>query len=215
MDEVEYLDGLVAGAEETERFHSNPGRRERERSVCRALLRCLQIECENAEIVSPAEDPPDVLFRSAGFEVLWIFEQGRTPHREARMETERRRRAKSMEEGGLESLASSYHPPALVAFGPVIALVTKRLRPKSQKYAPSVRAQLDVVAYVDIESRVLDPKSPFPSITDLRAQGWRSVSLLMPWYAHVIYAEDSAPEFLRYRAGRTAHTLTHFHDLFD
>lgn len=62
---------------ESLKFFSNEMKPERERWVCRELLENLGIEVLDSELVSSKEDPPDVLFRSARFEVKELIDEDR------------------------------------------------------------------------------------------------------------------------------------------
>ena len=165
---------------------------ERERSVCCALLRSLGIQFSPSDVTSSKVEPPDVIFRTAQFEILEVMDENRRRHDEWKAEARRRKEAKS-----LGDLIESYSPPVPMSHQEVVDLVTMALARKSSKYSKNVCAVLDALVYIDLKNRSLDPNSPFSAPSTLIGQGWRSVSLVMTPYGHVLHAKESAPEFLR------------------
>lgn len=208
--EREHLDTLAAEAEDTVRFFSNDMKPERERSACAALLRCLGIDFSTEEIESPKIEPPDVIFRTARFEVLEILNAGRKRHDDWKAESHRRKIAKS-----LDDLAKPYRPPAPLSYGDVAGLVTGSLNRKAERYSRSERARLDALVYVNLKNKFLDLDSPHPSFDQLSTQGWRSVSLLMPPYGLVLCAQHSASPFLLNLVGQTKSEWPSPDGLFD
>lgn len=75
-----YLRRLVADAEEAISFFSTARKPERERTVCKAFLRCIGIDFSADEITSIRSDPPDVAFRDGRFEVTEILDENRPRH---------------------------------------------------------------------------------------------------------------------------------------
>jgi Putative endonuclease, protein of unknown function (DUF1780) len=64
-----YLASLRTHAAETRTLFSNPMKPERERMVVRAYLRCLGIPFTEDEIASSNDEPVDVLFGDARFQI--------------------------------------------------------------------------------------------------------------------------------------------------
>lgn len=50
---------------------------------------------------------------------------------------------------------------------------------------------------------MLDLNSHFPPPTEYLRQGWRSLSLVGPTFARVLFAQPDAPDFLRNNLGRS------------
>jgi putative endonuclease (uncharacterized protein DUF1780) len=65
----EHIEKVMAEAREARSLWSNAKKPERERMVVRAFLRCIGISFSESEIRSREDDPPDVMFREARFEV--------------------------------------------------------------------------------------------------------------------------------------------------
>src|SRR5712692_5963961 len=64
-----YIAKLQVHAADTRTLLSNPQKQERERAVCRAFLRTIGLRFTDREITAPCDDPPDVCFRDARFEI--------------------------------------------------------------------------------------------------------------------------------------------------
>ena len=54
-----------------------------------------------------------------------------------------------------------------------------------------------------LKREVLDLNSHFPPPTEYLRQGWRSLSLVGPTFARVLFAHPGAPDFLRTNLGRS------------
>jgi hypothetical protein len=76
-DETEALDKLRVHIHETRSFFGPKMKPERERSVCRAFLRCLGVAFDEAEIRASTTEPIDVEFRAAKFQIRELLDPGR------------------------------------------------------------------------------------------------------------------------------------------
>src|SRR5690606_27175901 len=93
MNEHDYLHHLVRQAEAATELLSNGRKWERERWVCQRLLQALNIAHREEDFTPPEQQPPDVLFREACFEVFFVIDEGRRLSDEWREELARRRAA--------------------------------------------------------------------------------------------------------------------------
>jgi hypothetical protein len=95
MDE-KYLKGLLADYKETVHLLSSREMKpERERSVCRAFLKCAGIPYTEERIrsVAPRDEPPDVLFDKARFEVREVLDDERRRGDELKEKVQRLKKA--------------------------------------------------------------------------------------------------------------------------
>lgn len=76
MDDSDFLRLLTIQAEQANAFLSNARKWERERWVCQRLLQGLNIPYRNDEFSAAGQEPPDVLFREASFEVFFVLDEG-------------------------------------------------------------------------------------------------------------------------------------------
>lgn len=194
MADRDYIEKLVEHARETRELLSNRRKIDRERMVCAAFLRCLGIAFETREIVKGRREPVDVEFRTAKFQVIQLLEEGRRPGDEWRERQIKYENAQSLDE-----LLQPWKNPEPVSLADVVALLTKKLKGKTEKYAG---ANIDMLAYINLGNKFLHPKFEWPEIGHLRTFGWRSVSFVFPPYSGVIIASESAPAFLRDSKGK-------------
>ena len=199
MDDSDYLRLLTRQAEEANAFLSNARRWERERWVCQRLLTALNVRHRQDEF-STGQEPPDVLFRDANFEVFFVLDKGRRLIDEWKEELERRRSALS-----LSQLLRREARPRRIPAVELQARLSPTLRKKAHNYRERGLdlGDLDLLAYVSLKRDVLDLNSHFPPPGEYLRQGWRSLSLVGPNYARVLFAHRDAPDFLRHSLGRT------------
>ncbi len=157
QDEQNYIEALASDTESTVRFLHSEIKPDRERATCVAFLRCLGVTFTVGDVLSYEKDPPDVIFRSAKFEVC-------------------------------ELLGDRLMP-----------VITQAL--KNKLYDPDTYASLDALVYIGLKDACLDLETIVPDVAELFAQGWRSVSILMPNQAVVLWADAAAPDFLYERCG--------------
>ena len=141
-----------------------------------------------------------MLFRDANFEVFFVLDEGRRLNDEWRAELERRRSAFS-----LSQLVRREARPKRIAASEMQARLAPTLRKKAHNYRERGidLGELDLVAFVSLKRAVLDCNSHFPPPTEYLRQGWRSLSLVGPRFARVLFAHPDAPDFLRHNLGRS------------
>lgn len=201
---------LRAHAADTRYFLSNPLKPQRERAVCRAFLRTIGLRFTDTEIIAPCEEPADVCFRDARFQVRDLL-MGRRRGNEWKQRQTRWNNARRVS----ETLEPVTWPKPMRRFELVNA-VTEALESKSTKYGPSGCAKTDALVYADITgTRFLMRRSMVQDLTGLDRQGWRSVSVLFPPHGIVLLARDTAPEFLRQLVGKVRKAWHKPDGLFD
>lgn len=200
MDDSDYLRLLTHQAEQANAFLSNARKWERERWVCQRLLQALNVGHRIEEFGAAGQEPPDVLFREASFEVFFVLDEGRRLNDEWRAELERRRSAFS-----LSQLVRREARPRRIPAADLQARLAQTLRKKAHNYQERGLdlGELDLLAYVNLKRAVLDFNSHFPPPTEYLRQPWRSLSLVGPTFARVLFAHPDAPDFLRSNLGRS------------
>lgn len=200
MDDSDFLRLLTDHAEQANDFLSNARKWERERWVCQRLLQAFNLRHSIEEFSAPNNEPPDVLFRDANFEVFFVLDEGRRLNDEWRAELERRRRAFS-----LSQLVRREAKPKRIPAKDMLTHLAPTLSKKARNYGERNidLGELDLLAYINLKRSVLDLNSHFPAPTEFLRQGWRSLSVIAPTFARVIFAHADAPEFLRNNLGRT------------
>jgi hypothetical protein len=135
MNDDEFLAAVRKEREDNVRFLSNDGKVERELWVAREFLKNLGINFSEEELISPPEDPPDVIFRSLQFEIKDIVDYSR--HGEAKHSL---RTAQDAEKPG------DLIEPCIArdtTYTEVVNLIEEKAR--RLKYAPSTRPNLDLL----------------------------------------------------------------------
>ncbi|MEQ4285625.1 DUF1780 domain-containing protein [Pseudomonas syringae] len=200
MDDSDYLRLLTIQAEQANAFLSNARKWERERWVCQRLLQGLNIAHRNEDFTPATQEPPDVLFRDGRFEVFFVLDEGRRLNDEWREELARRRSAFS-----LSQLVRREAKPKRIPTSELLHRLAPTLRKKSTNYRERGidLGGLDIIAFASLKREVLDLNSHFPPPTEYLRQGWRSLSLVGPTFARVLFAHPGAPDFLRTNLGRS------------
>jgi hypothetical protein len=200
MDDSDYLRLLTIQAEQANTFLSNARKWERERWVCQRLLQGLNIAHRTEDFHPAGQEPPDVLFRDASFEVFFVLDEGRRLNDEWREELQRRRSAFS-----LSQLVRREARPKRIPASELLKRLAPTLRKKAHNYTERGLdlGELDLIAFASLKREVLDLNSHFPPPTEYLRQGWRSLSLVGPTFARVLFAHPDAPDFLRSNLGRS------------
>lgn len=197
-NDEKYIKELVAHSEETLALLSNQEKRKRERMVGAAFLRCLGIGFSPNDVESPQDDPPDVTFQDANFEVRELLDKGRRRGYEYK-----ERHVALTQATSIEDTLLPYTSPTPISYKKIFELVTAALSGKAFRYGERGCSNLDALVYVNLQHRLLNPNTDMGKFDSLVAQGWRSVSFVIPPYSHVIFAHDTAPAFLKAKAGGT------------
>ena len=200
MDDSDYLRLLTIQAEQANAFLSNARKWERERWVCQRLLQGLNIPYHNEDFLQASQEPPDVLFGEARFEVFFVLDEGRRLNDEWREELQRRRSAYS-----LSQLVRREARPKRIPASKLLQRLGPTLHKKARNYQERDidLGQLDIIAFSSLKREVLDLNSHFPPPTEYLRQGWRSLSLVGPTFARVLFAQPDVPDFLRNNLGRS------------
>jgi hypothetical protein len=189
MSDKEFLSDRRAALRESVEFFSSANKPQRERITCIDFLCNLALPFAESEVVSSADEPPDVVFRSARFEIKEILDQGRRRHDEYRAALERAESATRASDL-LEQFTPEDITPAQVG-----ELVLGELDRVGSKYPPALRRGLDALCYVNLQKHFLVP-GPMPSAAAFADRGWRSVSALIGWSSFVFHSFADGPEFL-------------------
>jgi len=197
--ETEYIERQRRDAAEARTLFSNVQKPKRERMVVRAFLRCIGEQFSDDEIRAGADEPVDVAFRTARFQIREIL-GGRQRGREWR---EREQRYEHAER--ISDLLEPWDSSEPLALDEASKAVADGLAEKAARYGVENCSKLEALVYIDLKGRHLWPlpSQPFSldeeSAVALDHQSWRSVSMLLLPYGVVLAAQPSAPGFLRSR----------------
>jgi hypothetical protein len=141
----QYLERFRNYTTEVRMFLSSKKKPEKERSECRAFLRILAIPFEDSEIIAPVNEPVDVIFREARFQVTDIVESN---HRRGDFWKEKQRKHQTAT-SIYEAIETDPPPmPVSVDLNALIPEVISELTKKAKKYGVTCKravAQINVL----------------------------------------------------------------------
>jgi len=203
MDEKQLLSSLIIMAEDTVDFLTQARKWERECWVCSEFVKALDVNVSPNDLVKPSSEPPDVIVNGANFEVYIVMERYRRLNADWKNKVLKYRNAQVLQE-----LLQPYSPPQKISAEQILEFLMPTLLNKHHKYSKRQvpLGEIDVLAYVNLENFILDLETTCPLPFEFQKQGWRSVSIFGNSYCRVLYAGESAPDFLCLHADKTIRT---------
>lgn len=189
MTDEEFLEDRRNALRESVEYFSAKNKSERERWVCHEFIQNLGLSYNGSEVVTPNDEPPDVVFRDCRFEIKELLDPGRRRHAEykATLKT-------ALEITDPQDLLKQFTPQDITP-QQISDCIVQELKTLQQHYAPSARRHLDILFYVNLQAHFLKV-GPMPSALPFAQYGWRSVSAVMGWGALVMFAASDAPMVL-------------------
>lgn len=194
MTDEEFLEDRRSALQESVEYFSAEHKPEREQWVCIEFLTNLGLTFNEDEVLSSKEDPPDVLFRDAAFEIKEILDPGRKRHDEFKKSYQ-----KALEATKPEDLLTEYTPIDITP-DQISILILKELERLQYRYAPDVKSNLDLLFYVNLTDNLLK-EGAMPSAQKFDTFGWRSISAIFGWGGLIFFANDISPDFIYSRVG--------------
>jgi Putative endonuclease, protein of unknown function (DUF1780) len=216
VDNEEYLQSLIRFTEGNRSLFSAGAEQqiERDKMVCRALLRCIGIQFIEEEVSKGLQEPVDISFRSASFQVTEILDRGRRRGDELRATSRKFRQTNRADD-----VAEPWENSLPIAFEDMAALVVSRLGEKATELGgPRGCRGIDSLVYVNLQGHHLVPSGVSGAnekLATVRAQGWRSASIVMIPYGIVWLADVDSPEFLSRARGKILHDVDRADGWFD
>lgn len=195
MNDEEFIAATIAAREESVSFFSAARKPERERWVVEEFLRNLGIEPPVGSIASPSDEPPDVVFREARFEIKEIMDAGRRRHSEYKESLRRAKEAKCVDE-----LFEMYTPKDITYIE--LCELVKDTLPKIRQYAPATQRELDLLFYINLDEVHGYASAGITASPLLQECGWRSISFVSGPLAVVLFAGEHAPSFILENQGK-------------
>lgn len=188
-----FLEDLREGLEASVKYFGPQRKTEREIQTCFDFVRNLGIRAREGTFI-PGDDPPDVIYRRARFEVKEMLDQGRRRHQEYRDRLERARTATD------PSDLLEWYTPIDITPREIGALIEGEVAKLAKRYDPRLKQTLDLLFYVNLAQHHL-ATGAMPNSAQFANCGWRSISALIGWGALVFFATKEAPKFIRDRVG--------------
>ncbi|MEH6503809.1 MAG: DUF1780 domain-containing protein [Cycloclasticus sp.] len=194
MTDEEFLEDRRSALHESVEYFSAEHKPEREQWVCIEFLTNLGLAFNEDEVLSSKEDPPDVLFRDAAFEIKEILDPGRKRHDEFKKSYQ-----KALEATKPEDLLTEYTPIDITP-DQISILILKELERLQYRYAPAVKSNLDLLFYVNLTDNLLK-EGAMPSAQQFDTFEWRSISAIFGWGGLIFFANAISPDFIYSRVG--------------
>lgn len=187
----------LAGLKESLDFFSPQRKLERELWVGRELLHYLALSEFENELLPSDDDPPDLFFKGAKFELKEIVNEGRQRGREYKEALIAAAQVTTYAE-----LLEEYTPMAMSACE-AVSLTCEKAKVWSKKYAPAVTRSLDLLFYLNWQDYSITGSSiEYGEEFELGSLSpWRSVSVVSNDCAFVLFVNTDAPEFLQQAVG--------------
>jgi hypothetical protein len=199
MDDEEFLAEHIKDLEASVLYFSPRNKREGELWIAESFVENLRIPYTSSEFGSSADEPPDVDFRDARFEIKEILDEGRRPHDGFRAELERVRTLTKAKD------VFRHFTPKDICLEEIYSRCKTVIAGLSIKYPPAVMHKLDLLLYVNLVEVMYVNEQSYPDVAGIAAAGWRSVSFVKGQRSCCLYARDDAPLFIRQAVGHVSH----------
>jgi hypothetical protein len=183
----EYIHGL----EESLAFYGNPSKFEREKWVARRLVSSLGIAFQDEEF-KLGEEPSDVLFRSAHFQVKEMLNEGRKRTQELKEKLKRAKAAESFTE------LQEHYTPQDITFTEIVERCAKFVNDITNHYGPRERNNTDLICYFNY----VDYHETNAVKIENGNNAFRSFSIVSNRFCAVVKTAEDAPNFLSENIGR-------------
>lgn len=195
-----YIRSVRAGARRSVAFYSSANKPYRERWVVRSFLRNFGVKFHAFQVQSERNEPPDVRYFTAAFEIKEIMDPGRRRHDEYRVFLKRANSASSPND------LLEFHDPRDISLSEVLDLLWRVAEELGKKYPVATRKSLDLLAYVNLKHVLGIKEDVVPVTQSWRRFGFRSISFLKgSQTSYVAFADHTAPSFLHGRVGELVH----------
>lgn len=170
----------------------------REKRICRAFLRCIGVKYNEDELIRGPCEPIDITFGEAKFQLTEVLGDRRRGDDLRKLENKYTTATVS------QDLLVPIGEPERISFPEMAAEVRKRLEHKFIKYGECKCRGLDALVHIELANRYLYPTKMTctEDVNTMRGEGWRSVSVLSVPYAIVLFANATAPAFLKDNVSR-------------
>ncbi len=210
LPESDFIKERVDAIKENIHFFSNDCKPDREVWVVRHFLSQLCIEFSDEEIQPSPDEPVEVVYCDAKFQVKEIYDEGRKRGDENRESLQKAEIATSVSD-----FLEPYSPSQKMICDDVASIVAEQASKLSQqkdgppKYGPSECMSTDLLFYfnllkIHVVGNVLTDVDSYSS----KMAAWRSVSVCSKGCAFVLHVPEKAPGFLKKAKGKVHRNLS-------
>lgn len=192
-----FIEERIEAAKEDFRFFSNDCKSVRELWVVKHFLYQLRIEFSNDEISPSSDEPADVVYQEARFQVKEIMNKNRKRNDEYKESLRKAERSTSASD-----FLEPYRPQKITC-SDLVPIVAEQSLKYQRKYGPRERTSTDLLFYFNLQDihivgNIFPDVDPYSS----KMSGWRSVSVYSGDCALVLHVSLSAPNFLKTSKGK-------------
>lgn len=197
MEFKDYKKELLEQMREAVRLFSNQGKTERELWITQKFLNVIGVPYAESELYRPNDEPPDVTFRDARFEIIKLYDEDRRRHDEYRNKLKKIEAARDYS----EILDVEHWDIESISLSELIKIAEDHLQIKKGNYSPAIQDNLDVLIYVNMQKITIDDKDyvlTTPLLTTSFFLKWRSVSFI--FNRDIVYVANAsflAPKFIQ------------------
>ena len=197
LSDSDFIKGRVDAIKEAIHFISNDCKSDREVWIVRHFLSQLCIDFSNEEIHASSDEPFDVVYCDAKFQVKEIYDKGRKRGDEYKESLRKAETATSASD------LLEHYSPQKITCDDVAIIVAKLASVWQQKYGPSECMSIDLLFYFNLQDihivgNVLTDVDAYSS----KMAAWRSVSVFLGDCAFVLHVSEKAPGFLKTAKGK-------------
>jgi hypothetical protein len=171
-------------------YFSNKNKPKREHWVVKKFLKAFDVDFSEEEIRSCKDDPPDIIFREARIEIKEILDPDRKRHDEYKKALVKVRKAKKIKD------LFEFYSPKIISVSELINIISSKIEGYEKKYSSDNTRNLDLLIYFNMLDYEVIQEDIGNMKTDF-CHKWRSVSVLTNESAFVLYAKNSAPDFIK------------------
>lgn len=194
MQEKDEIQPIIEARKRDVEYFSSDNKKDREIRIVKFFLDILKVNYQETELIpiSVRDEPPDVFFRDACFEVKEILPKNMRRHQECKEALEKAEAANTVSD-----LCEDYEART-VTLNEIMTRIEEKLQ-ELYTICPTMRKNTDLLLYVCLATFYrLEPYNIPQNCKD-----WRSVSMCTnSKLAIVLFASQGAPDFIRANMGR-------------
>lgn len=191
--ETDFIKEHVDTLKKNIHFFSNKCKPNREVWVVRRFLSQIGIAFSNEAICASSEEPIDVVYHDARFQVKEIIDENRKRGNENKALLRKAENATS-----ISDLPEPYQTPQTITCSDIVPIAADLAFKWQHKYGPNESISTDLIFYFNLQN-IYVAGNTFPSIDSYSSKmtAWRSVSVCSNDCALVLHISQRAPYFLK------------------
>jgi len=195
MEEKKILNEQIKKVKKSVDFFSGNKKKDREKWVVKQFLNNFHIKFKETEIEISSEEPPDIIFSDARFEIKEILDEDRKRHKEYKEALEKAKNTTKVSD-----LFERFSPQETT-----IQNIAELIEQKLNEYIldSELYPKIDMLFYVNLQDIFFVKNSAYSFLDKKLWQKWRSVSMVENGKINfVFWARDNASDFIKSNSGK-------------